>query len=683
MKSEASASRRRWMRFRLCALGVVLTLGATVLVYRAYVLQRVRAPALGEMAEAQYLKRLKLSPKRGTIRDRHGVELAVSVEIDSVWANPRELKRRGASITEVAQALQSVLGLPRAQLLDRLGRDKLFVWLKRHVQPKQAEALRQLSLPGIYLSGEARRFYPHKSLASHVLGFANIDGVGQEGLERSFEDTLRGSTESAPAVRDRDGRIVFSERLLDDRAAQGDDLVLSLDRAIQHRAELELARAVAASEARSGSLVAVDPMSGEILALANVPTFNPNEPGAAPPGARRNRAVADRFEPGSTLKPFTVAAALAAGVLKPNALINCEGGRMAVADKFISDTHAHDLLRPAEVLAYSSNIGTAKIGRMLGDERLYWALKRFGFGTRTGVELPAESSGALRHHAKWFELDAATIAFGQGMSLTALQLALAISTLANGGNLMEPRLVRAVIRADGRTEQAFAPKVRRRVLPRRVARMVAEMLAAVTGASGTGTEASLEHHLAAGKTGTAQKARKHGRGYEKDKWVASFVGFAPLEAPRLAVAVVIDEPVAAHAGGVVAAPVFRRVADASLRRLGVPAQGSQSLLARLRKQQAPARTPVPNRSPAPRAEPVPEGGVAVPSLIGLGARTALKRLAKLKLLPQLEGYGQVVAQEPGPGAVLVPGAPVRMMLEPQARVAAVNGIRKAETAGAP
>ncbi len=664
-----AAARQRWMRFRLLLLGGVVACAAALLIYRAYVLQQVRSPMLAELAEAQYLKHLQLAPKRGTIRDRHGVELAVSVEIYSVWANPRELKRREVPLASVGEPLAALLGLAPDLVSNRLNRDKLFVWIKRHIQPKEAEALQALDLPGVYLTREARRFYPHRELASHVLGFADIDGVGKEGLERHFEASLRGSILAAPAIRDRDGNVVFSERLLDDRAAEGDDLMLTLDRAIQHRAEQELFRTVRASEARAGSLVAIDPATGEILALANYPTFNPNEPGHAAAESRRNRAVTDRFEPGSTLKPFTVAAALAARVLRPSDLIDCEGGRMVVADQQIHDTHPHGLLKPAEILTYSSNIGTAKVGRLLGKDKLYNALRRFGFGALTGVPLPAETEGQLTHYDGWFEMDAATIAFGQGMSVTVLQLALATAALANGGNLMEPRLVKRITSASGREVKTFAPTVRRSVLPSRSARLVAEMLTAVTGASGTGSEASLEHHLAAGKTGTAQKAKLTGRGYERDKWIASFVGFAPLESPRIAMAVVIDEPMAVHAGGVLAAPVFRRVTDAALRRLGVPATGTRSLIAKLSEVRSRVKAEGQPRETPRSAEPVPAGAARVPSLTALGVKDAVTRLARAGLLPQVEGSGIVIQQDPEAHTIVEKGDRVRLTLEPYGVVA--------------
>ncbi|MCX7808951.1 MAG: penicillin-binding protein 2, partial [Deltaproteobacteria bacterium] len=418
---------------------------------------------------------------------------------------------------------------------------------------------------------EPKRYYPNRELAAHVLGFANIDGEGIEGLELALNERLKGTSVRIPALRDRMGRIVYAEGSLSGQGLVGDHVHLTIDKTLQHIAERELSLAIRTFEAQAGSIVVVEPQSGELLAIASYPTFDPNRPADFPPSHRRFRAITDRFEPGSTIKPFTVASALEAGVIRPDEEIDCKNGKWVIieGERPITDTHPHGLLTPAEVLAQSSNIGAAQIGMRLGRAGLYRAFRRFGFGQLTGILLPGEIPGTLRHHSKWYERDFASIAFGQGLSVTALQLAMAMAAIANGGKLMKPLIVRRI--EDGQSGQVeeFLPELRRRVLSQEVARLVADMLIAVTGEGGTGAEAAIDGYPVAGKTGTAQMSGS-GPGYATNRWLSSFVGFVPADAPRLVIAVVIQEPVIDHYGGVVAGPVFRRVGEAALQHLGVP-----------------------------------------------------------------------------------------------------------------
>ncbi|MFW5875211.1 MAG: penicillin-binding protein [Myxococcota bacterium] len=672
--------RRRWVRVRIGLLGFVLLVGAVLVGRRAYELQVERAPALKEMAEAQYLREIKLAPKRGTIYDRHGTELAVSVDVDSVWANPKEIARAEADPRSVATQLASVLSLDVDVITRRLASDRYFVWVERRITPRQTAAVRALDLPGVHMNPEARRYYPNRELASHLLGFANVDGEGIEGLELGFDDRLKGTARAVPAIRDRRGAIVFSEQLLDDRAAQGHDLVLTLDKTIQHVAERELSLAVQTFEAEAGSAVVMDPRTGELLAVANHPTFNPNEPGESAATHRRNRAVTDRFEPGSTVKPFTVAAALAAGRISSNQPIDCGGGSMEVAEYTIHDSKPYDELTPAQVLAYSSNVGAARIGATLGRRGLYRAMRRFGFGEAVDVGLPGETAGILRHYKKWYEMDAATISFGQGMSVTTLQLASAMSALANGGRLMEPYLVKRVRDGRGELLDETLPRVRRQVVPRSVSRLTADMMTAVTGPDGTGAEAALDGYLVAGKTGTAQKADYVTGGYARDKWLASFAGFVPAQDPRLAIAVVVDEPAIAHYGGTVAGPVFRRIAQASLRHLGVPASDGGDMLGRHAREQREANRADDDRDGATTeqdgadgsdpAEPRPavtervvgEGETVVPDVLGSTARAAVTDLHGANLAARIVGSGVVVSQDPAAGDVVPVGERIQVVL---------------------
>ncbi len=658
---------RRWVRVRVGILTLLLLTGAGAVARRAWELQIERGDTLREMAEEQYLRNIRLAPKRGTIFDRHGAELAVSVDADSVWANPRELRAADYDARLAAERLATVLPIDRDVIGRRLASDRYFVWIERHVTPAQAAAVRALEIPGVSMSREAKRYYPNRELAAHLLGFANVDGTGIEGLELAFDERLRGSVNAVPAIRDRRGHVVFSEQLLDDRAAQGDDLYLTIDKTIQHVAEREIELAVRTFEARGATIVVMEPRTGEILALASYPTFNPNDPGSAPAGARRNRAITDRFEPGSTVKPFTVAGALAAGTVRSDQLIDCENGAMEVAEYTIHDSHAYDMLTPAQVLAFSSNIGTAKIGDSMGRAGLFRTFRRFGFGSSTGLPLPGETEGSLRHYRRWYEMDAATISFGQGVSVTTVQLAVAMSALANGGQLVRPILVQRVSDAHGDTVEETLPMVRRRVVPRGTARLVADMLTAVTGPGGTGVEAAIDGYLVAGKTGTAQKADYIGGGYFEDRWLASFVGFVPADDPRLVIAVVVDEPVIAHYGGTVAGPVFRRVGEAALRHLGVPASdGGEALVAEARAQRERREASEREEAPQPavtRGTPS-EGETTVPDLYGSTARAALVALRGASLAPEISGSGIVASMVPPPGAVVARGSEVRVVLEP-------------------
>lgn len=661
------------MRMRIGLLALLLFFGAGAVSRRAFELQVERTGELRTLAEEQYLRDIRLSPKRGTVMDRNGAELAVSADVDSVWANPRQLRRSGGDAGKVARRLSELLGTERARIEKRLHSDRYFVWIKRRVTPQQAKAVALLDLPGVQLTAESRRFYPNRSLGAHVLGFANIDGKGIEGLELHENVRLQGASDSVPAIRDRRGVIVFSEQLLDDRATQGDDIVLSLDRTIQHVAEREIELTVRTFEAKGGSAVVLDPLTGEILAMASYPRYNPNDAGSAPADHRRNRAITDRFEPGSTMKPFTVAGALAHSMLGANQLIDCQNGEMEVAEYTIHDTFKWGKLRPAEILAYSSNIGTAKIGMALGRERLYRVLRDFGFGEKSGVPLPGETSGILRHYKRWYEMDVATISFGQGMSTTTLQLASAMGVLANKGRLMKPILIKRVLSARGEVLEEAAPKIRRQVVPPKVARLVGDMLTAVTGEGGTGVEAAIEGYLVAGKTGTAQKADYIHGGYAKGKWTSSFVGFAPADAPRLVTAVVIDEPVIAYYGGTVAGPPFRRITEAALRHLGVPAKHHGEALARRARKRRRARAEEAGQAAGnarddtdkdDKAElpPLEEGERRVPDLLGLTARAAVTHTHREGLLVRLKGSGVVVSQSPAPAAVVAEGTKVEALL---------------------
>ena len=657
--SAPSNRRERWFRARVAFLGLCLLGMAFLVVVRAFPVQVSSGERLREMAEGQHLRKLRVSPRRGAIYDRHGAELAVSADVDSVYANPRRLKAMDQNPRSVARRLAGILDIDAERLAERLSSDRYFVWIDRRVTPHEAKRVRDLDIPGIDLTTESRRYYPNRHLAAHLVGFADIDGRGIEGIELAYEDELRGADRRVDAIRDRRGHVVFADEMQDDRSMQGQNVVLTIDKAIQHVAERELALGVRTFEARGGSVVVMDPSNGEILALANYPPFNPNEPSKHPTAHRRNRALVDRFEPGSTVKPFTMAAALSAGTVKPNQSINCENGVAKIGGRRLHDAHPYEWLTPTQILAHSSNIGTAKIALDLGKKELYRAFRRFGFGEPTGIGVPGETAGILRHYRRWYEIDTATVSFGQGMSVTNVQLATAMGAIANGGRLMQPMLVRRMTDGHGATIHENKPRVRRQVVPRRIANLVGQMLTAVTEPGGTAVEAGVDGYLVAGKTGTAQKADYIRGGYAKDKWLASFIGFLPAEKPAVVISVVIDEPVIAHYGGTVAGPVFRRIAEVTLRHMGIAPEGRQVVLKK-KAQQGVVADAQPVEAPAEKLE---RGESAVPDVRSLPLRQAVMALHAESLVADVSGSGLVVAQDPAPGKAVPHGAVVQLVLE--------------------
>ncbi|HEU4409420.1 MAG TPA: penicillin-binding transpeptidase domain-containing protein [Polyangiaceae bacterium] len=682
--------RATWVRRRMGLVCGLMGLGCGLLISSAYRLQVEHGREWRDLAEAQRQRRLHVAPKRGTVYDRNGVALAVSVEVPSVSADAFEMLRGvddarvGAVARELAQKVGRALHLDPADLAPKLASRRRFVWLKRRVSAEEAAAVKALGDPrqtatpvrGLQVEGEGRRYYPNRELAGPLLGFVSPDGEGKEGLELELDDELKGRVEALKGLRDRSGRLLFAEGVQDEKALAGHNVVLSLDQGIQYAAEQELASAVRTYEAAGGSVVVTDPHTGEVLALASSPTYNPNDYAQSDAEARRNRAIHDRFEPGSTMKVFTLAAALAEKTLSPTQKIFCERGVMAIDNVVIHDTHVNEWLTPTQVLAVSSNIGAAKIGLELGETRLYEALRRFGFGEETGVPLPGEASGVLRARGRpWVQVETASASFGQGVSVTSLQLAMALGAVANGGKLMEPMLVRKVTDGLGNLVSESSPKVRREALPAPVARTLSEMLVAVTEGEGTGVEAALPGFSVAGKTATAQKADPATGQYTHDRFTSSFIGFVPADKPRVVVVVVLDEPMINHAGGAVAAPAFRRVAEAALRTLGVlPRERASAQLAPLGPAagHAPARPPTPPPpwrvvyEPPPGQAPADpnEGPATVPSLLGLAAREAIERGAAAGLVPAPQGVGVVVRQEPAPGASVARGTPLRLLFEP-------------------
>jgi len=634
----------------------LLTLFAAAAV-RATYLQIFRAAELQARAEEQRHRRLELLPARGDILDRNGKELAKSIPGASVFADPSCLL---GSATELRQLCRT-LGLEPREVTAALQRGGArFAWLKRRVTPREEEAVAALGIPGVGIAREPQRTYPKKGLAGQTVGFVGVDGRGLGGLEYRFDALLTGSPRIVQAERDARGCLLLPAAP-DSNEGRGMSLVLTLDEAIQHIAEEELSRAVEASAARGGVAVVIDPASGEILALAQTPVFNPNAVSASRAEDRKIKAVVDVYEPGSTLKAVFLGVLLDQGLTETQDLVFCENGSWTVHGRTIHDHVPHGWLSVADVLKVSSNIGVAKLSEKIAPAALYEGLQRFGLGVATGVELGGESGGILPPTRAWSKLTPKTVAYGQGISTTALQLTSAIAAIANGGIRMHPRLVRAILDETGREVEHFAPEVAGRALSADAAATLGRMMERVVRQEdGTGTLARVPGYSVAGKTGTAWKPDPDGTGYLRDKIVASFVGFVPSRAPRIALLVAVDEPSqGSRYGGMVAAPAFAEMARRILGYLEVPPQEDPA---------AEAAPPVPLAPVARRSRPSDEqtpGGI-MPELEGLTMREALRRLegAGVDIRLSLLGSGIAATQDPDPGSRLAAGQACRIVFRP-------------------
>ncbi len=525
-----------------------------VLLGRALYLQVWNDDFLQQKGESRYARVLELPAHRGMITDRNGEPLAVSTPVESVWASPVEARLS----TDQRRQLARLLGMDERAIARRLAeRDREFVYLKRHLPPDTSAQVVQLGLPGIALKREYRRYYPDGEVTAHLLGFADVDERGQEGIELAYQDWLSGQPGSRRVIKDRLGRVVEDAQSV--RApVEGRDLALSIDRKLQYLAYRELKAAVAEHHAKAGGIVAIDVRTGEVLAMVNVPAYNPNNRTQLDAQRARNRAVTDLFEPGSTLKPFTVAAALEARVVRPQTMVQTAPGYLVVGDATIHDAHPEGILSVSQVIQKSSNVGAAKLALSMPREQLWGVLSAAGFGSAPKTGFPGEVSGRLRDYQRWRPIEQATLSYGHGISVSLLQLARAYSIFATDGVLQPLTLLKR-----------GQPAAGAHVISAGTARAVRTMLESVTQAGGTGVRAQILGYRVAGKTGTAHKLV--GGAYAPDLYVSSFVGLAPASDPRLLVAVMIDEPGGEeYYGGVVAAPVFSAVMSEALRMRAVP-----------------------------------------------------------------------------------------------------------------
>jgi cell division protein FtsI (penicillin-binding protein 3) len=661
MRTGTDPRAARWIAIRVGAVAAALALGFVAVAVRAVQLQVLQGDRLGSLARDQYLRELTLKPRRGAITDRNGAVLAGNAEADSVFVDPRDLPSPGRA-RELAR-LAKALALDAKALEKRVARGGRFAWVKRRVSPAEADQVRALKVPGVGFVKETRRWYPRRELAGQVLGLVGDDGEGLEGVERAWDDALQGASMRVPSLRDARGLHLLGEAPAPEHVLEGARVELTLDQGLQLVAERALAQAVQQARAASGMAVEVDPATGEILALANAPLFNPNAPRRE---EMRNRAVLDTFEPGSTMKAFVLARALEEGTLRPTDSLFCENGAWSVGGHVVHDHKGLGWVGPAKVMAASSNICAAKVGTRLGRERLQHAFLAFGYGERTLIGIPGEPRGQVPHPRA--EISVATMSFGQGMTATALQITQAMAAIANGGILMKPWLVRRVVDpANGQVlSEAVPTPVRRAVSPETAAQVGRWLEGVVSDPDGTGKRARLAGWRVAGKTGTAQKADPVSGGYSADRHFSSFVGFAPAEAPRVVIGVFVDEPKGEIYGGEVAAPVFREIAAHALQATGVPPTEPAVAAA-----SPPEPPPEPDEGAAvaavevaPRRPAHGTNGVAVPLVQGLSARAALRVLEAADLAGDVRGSGRVTAQAPRAGQPVERGTRVRLTLAP-------------------
>ncbi|HXQ24643.1 MAG TPA: penicillin-binding protein [Candidatus Acidoferrales bacterium] len=627
------------LRMRIAATAGVFFMLFLVALARAFQLCVMEGGSLHELATRQQRQRVAVPPERGPIVDRHGDALALTAESAAVFVRPRTFH----ASTAVVPALARTLGLTPALVAQKVNAPEPFVWLARAATPEQADAVAMLGVPGVGSESSRRRYYPRGALAGQILGFSGVDSQGLEGVELAYDRYLRGTAESLSVERDARGRRLLTEGMWQPLPRQGARVELTIDASLQQVTELELNAAVSARQAAAGVAAVMDPSTGEILALASVPSFDPNRVGGSAAEQWRNRVVADSYEPGSTFKGILAAAAIEAGVVRADERIFCENGHYTIGRRVVHDHEPYGWLTFADVIKHSSNIGAGKIGERLGTDRFAAVIKAFGFGALTGVDLPGEIAGLVRPPSAWARINLVTTSFGQGIAVTPLQLLGAYAAIANGGKLMRPYIVRRVVAPDGSVLDENAPQIVGKPITPRTARAVTDLLRGVVE-GGTGTEAHIDGIPVAGKTGTAQKVDPKTGRYAARQRMSSFIGFVPADAPRFVILVVIDSPKNATYGGVVAAPVFRRIAEYGIDRLGLRV------------------APVP--PPAPEGNPVPtqvvnwtatEAEHGMPSFIGLSMRDALVRAVRAGWEVHTQGSGYVVTQEPPPGAETAKG----------------------------
>ncbi len=649
-KRKRLDGKRARFRRRLRVLSVFFVMGALLIVSRMYQLTIINGQEYAEKGNVQKCSDISSEAYRGPIVDRNGVTLATTVPASGV-----SRERPYAYDPAHARGLAPLLGREPAELDRILAKGgSSFVWLSRGVDVDSARAIRRLGIEGIGIHRSQRRSYPQGNVAAHLIGFTGTDG-GLEGVEKAFDEEITGNPLTVHICTDVRGRVFLSRGDIPG-VNQGATVHLSIDATLQSIAETELAKRVEETEAIGGVVVMLDPRNGDVLAMANSPSYDPNDFRKSGWAARRNRAVTDLFEPGSTMKPFVIAAAMDAGVISASDRFFCENGRMMVEGwrKPIRDHHPYGWLDVGEILKVSSNICSAKIGAKLGATTLYRYLKGFGFDRKNDLPILGEARGLVPPASQWRPIRLANVSFGQGISVNALQLASAFATLANGGVRMKPRVVSHVSDQNGSLLRFFPEQAEQRLLSREVAETVTRMIEAVVSDEGTAPQARIDGVRVAGKTGTAQKAGRNG--YMPGKYIASFAGFLPADDPRVVIVVIIDEPHGSHYGGVVAAPVFKAVAEASLEYLDIPRALPQP------HDLPPELFKITNPLPPEQVVTADASVGRIPDVHGMSLRAALRALDGCGCEIKTEGRGYVIAQEPKAGTSLDVSAEVSLKL---------------------
>ncbi len=639
---------------------------------------------LVERAHKQQQDAIDTAPQRGSVLDRRERELARTIDMTSVFVAPDEFKTEkketeAQTLGEIdctTAELASVLGLNQAELADQISEGRKngrgFLWIARRIDADKAQALEAMELPGVHTRKEPKRFYPNGPLAASVLGFVGLDGNGLAGVEQQFNEKITGEPGKLFIEKDSRG---FAYESTEIPGQPGQTVVLTLDQSIQYQAEAALTSAITESHAKSGTAIVMDPHTGEILALANAPTFDPNNVGAAPPAARSNWALQNIYEPGSTFKIVAYSAAIEKGLAKPDDHIDCQMGSITVAKRVIHDHKPFGNLTLTEALAKSSNVAAIKLGLRVGDPTMYDFIMRFGFGARTGIELPGETAGLIHPLNRWLPSSIGSIAMGQEVGVTPLQMAAAFSALANDGVRVAPHIVREIRSTTGTNIYRPNPE-QHRVISKETAKALRGMLEGVT-LNGTAKKAQLDGYSAAGKTGTAQKVDPQTKRYSATKYIASFVGFAPVDNPAVVIIVVIDEPAGSYHGGDVAAPVFRQIAEQILPEMGVmpdtqfknaneliatvrevPARDAQlaNQLEQEKKASAATLPKVVSRASGEVVYAVSTNrSMLMPDLRGRSVRDVARACAQLGLQLEAHGEGRVIKQTPEPGSELQSG----------------------------
>jgi cell division protein FtsI (penicillin-binding protein 3) len=668
MKNDTFLSRRVYI------LIAVVALWGTAIATRLYFLHVVRAADYRQRAERQQQRTFEVTPPRGIIYDRHKNDLAVSIKVDSVFAVPDEIDHPDRT----ARTLSKILNIPADDVLNKFQAQRSFVWIKRKLTASESLAIQKARLTGIYSQKEDRRFYPKRELAAHVMGYVNVDEQGMGGLEYRYNGNVRGQTGRAVIIADARGRSFNS---VEHPALPGANLITTIDENIQYILEKEVAAAAAKSRPKGIAIIAMSPSTGEILGMANYPTFNPNEYAKYKSEAWANRAVSETYEPGSTFKIVTAASAIEEGVASPSDVIDCQMGSITLFGRLIHDHARFGLLTVKQIMEKSSDVGAIKLGLRVGDERFASYIDRMGFGKPTTIDLPAEERGLTKPASRWTKSSIGSIAMGQEIGVTPLQIVRMVSAVANGGILYRPYVVRTVEDATGNVLSETTPHGER-VISADTAAKLQDMLEVVV-TQGTATAGKLEGYTAAGKTGTAQKIDETGH-YSKTKFVASFAGFAPASNPVIAIIVVVDEPTGPHMGGEVAAPVFKKVAEPILRYMSVPPDvPSYAPQYTVKQQVKPAKQIVSRRSNSPEGVLIPKymitdfrarsiesetgfGDIVVPDFGGKSLREVTQDSLKAGLRLQSLGSGAAVEQMPPAGSTVPAGTRIQVRFSSRA-----------------